>query len=72
MLPGLMTFEVRITGVDVVFMCVVMFWEVTFECVVIVGDTGWDGMLPAVRLEGTLCWVLFCIRGWDVTFEGIV
>lgn len=76
-LLGLMVFDVRITGVDAVFICVVMLGVVTLECVVIVGDTGWDGMLPVVRLEGTpccccCCWMLFCIRGWDVTFEGIV
>lgn len=71
-LLGLVTFEVRITGGEPVFMWLVILAEVTFECVVIVGDTGWDGMLLVDKLEGTLCCVLFCIRGWDVTFEGIV
>lgn len=58
--PGLMAFEVRITGEGAAFTCVVMFGVVTLECVVIVGDTGWDGMLPVDRFEGTLCCCCCC------------
>lgn len=57
--PGFVTFEVRRTGEDAVFIWLVRFGDVTLECVVIVGDTGWDGMLLADRFGGALCVVVF-------------
>ena len=55
LLPVFMELEVVMTGAGRTLMCEVKFFEVMFVCVDMIGDTGWDGMLDAVRLEEFEC-----------------